>query len=380
MQCSICGAKFNDEARFCSACGAAVHRDADAQGDPIRRALENALPPNMRIVRPLGRGGMGAVYLVRDDFLDREVAVKVLTSHSGSDEEMRERFRREARIAAKLHHPHIVPLHAFGDAEQILYFVMGFVRGETLAERLHRDRTIEPEEARRILAEIADALNYAHAQSVIHRDLKLENILIEDATGSAVLADFGIARVTSGESLTQAGVVVGTPLYMAPEQAVGGTVDHRSDIYSLGVIGYRMLTGRLPIEGETFREIIARHAARRPAPVSAVNPAVAADLSDAVMRCLAKDPEQRYPSAAELRDALRGTAADPTDTEDMRSVGAYALMFLWMPLLALLNCSSWMISIPDGNCSSPLCSSSRRFSRAFSFCASSWSAAVSGPC
>lgn len=313
-----------------------MRRDAAAPRDLLRDALQRALPSHLSIVRPLGRGGMGAVYLARDEFLDRDVAIKTLPAELDTNDALRERFRREARIAAKLHHPNIVPLHTFGEAENILYYVMGYVPGETLAQWLGRDGTIDPDNARRILAEIADALRYANGQTVIHRDLKPENILIEDSTRTAFLADFGIARLTSGGNLTRAGAVLGTPLYMSPEQAIGGEVDHRSDIYSLGVIGYRMLTGRFPVAGETFTEMLAQHAARKPQPVSEVNPAVPPDLNDAIMRCLEKDPQDRWQTAAELRQILVGSLAEAAeDTPEMQSAGVYLLLFSWIALLFL---------------------------------------------
>lgn len=337
MHCESCGATLGDSARFCSACGKPVRREEGAKVDRLAEALQRALPANFSIIRPLGRGGMGAVYLARDEFLDREVAIKTLPAELGSDSTLRERFRREARIAAKLHHPNIVPLYTFGEAEDILYYVMGYVRGEPLSQRIQREATIDPDEARKILGEIADALRYASTQSVVHRDLKPENILLEDSTRTAFLADFGIARMSGGSHMTRAGAVLGTPLYMSPEQAVGGEADHRSDLYSLGVIGYRMLTGRFPVSGETFSEMLAQHAARKPQPLVELNPAVPADLSDAIMRCLEKDPNDRWQSAEELRAALVGTTVDRGEETalDVQGAGFYFLLYLWIAALFL---------------------------------------------
>ena len=334
MNCESCGAPLAEAARFCSACGTAVRRTAPA-GDPLRDELQRALPSNLQIVRPLGRGGMGAVYLARDEYLDREVAIKTLPADLGADDALRDRFRREARIAAKLHHPNIVPLHTFGEGERVLYYVMGFVRGETLSQRLQRDGVLDANDAQRILIEIAAALQHAHAQGVIHRDLKPENILLDDVTGTAVLADFGIARVFSGGGLTRAGAVLGTPLYMAPEQASGSTVDHRADIYALGVIGYRMLTGRLPVEGETLNELLAQHVTRVPAPVTQLNPSVPQDLNDAVMRCLEKHPNARWQSVADFTASLHPQEPGIERAPQMQSVAFHAILCLALALLML---------------------------------------------
>jgi predicted Ser/Thr protein kinase len=277
-----------------------------AEPDPLRAALERALGSQYDIVRLLGRGGMGAVYLGRERALERQVAIKVLPPEAATDAESRERFRREARTAAKLTHPNIVPLHTFGDVEGMLYFVMGYVRGESLAERMRREGKLPEEDVRRILGELADALGYAHRQGVIHRDIKPDNILLEDETGRPMLTDFGVAKArASGTTLTEAGAVVGTPYYMSPEQASGSRdLDGRSDLYSLGVMGYAMLSGRLPFEGESFRDVIVQHVTQEPAPLAALVPDVLPDLSAAVMRCLAKDPAQRWGDAQGLRDAL----------------------------------------------------------------------------
>jgi len=214
----------------------------------VQVALGDALGPNFQVVRLLGRGGMGSVYLARDLVLDRLVAVKVRTLDSASQGETRERFRREARTAARLAHPHIVPLHAFGETERLAYFVMGYVRGESLGARLRREGRLPADEARRILAEIADALDYGHRNGVVHRDVKPDNILIDDESGRSLLADFGVARTEAASTtLTGEGVIIGTPTHLSPEQASGqGPPDGRSDLYALGVTAYQMLSGRLP--------------------------------------------------------------------------------------------------------------------------------------
>ncbi|HET9455070.1 MAG TPA: serine/threonine-protein kinase [Gemmatimonadaceae bacterium] len=276
--------------------------------DPLRQALVSALGAQYDVLRLIGRGGMGAVYLGRERLLDRLVAIKVLPHESAGTEDARERFLREARTAARLTHPNVVPLFSFGEAGTTLFYIMGYVEGESLEQRLRRDQRIPFDEARRILAELASALEHAHGQGIVHRDIKPDNVLLEHGTGRAVLTDFGIARQQmAGHTITHTGVVVGTPLYMSPEQASGERdIDGRSDMYSLGVMGYRMITGRLPFEGGSFQELIAQHMTRAPAPLSVLAPDVPHDLEAAVQRCLEKNPADRWPSATSLKEALGG--------------------------------------------------------------------------
>ena len=219
--------------------------------DPQRAALERALGAQYEIGRLLGRGGMGAVYLAREKALERAVAIKVLPPDLAADAESRERFRREARTAARLTHPNIVPLYTFGEAEGMLYFVMGYVRGESLGDRMRREGRMAEADVRRILAELADALDYAHRQGVIHRDIKPDNVLLDDESGRPMLTDFGVAKArASGATLTEAGAVVGTAHYMSPEQASGARdLDGRSDLYGLGILMFEMLTGAVPHRG-----------------------------------------------------------------------------------------------------------------------------------
>ena len=248
---------------------------------------------------------MGSVYLARERLLERLVAVKVLRSELVHGD-ARERFIREARTAARLTHPFIVPLYSFGQADDTLFYIMGFVEGESLEDRLRGPGRATPEEVRRLLIELADALDYAHGVGVVHRDIKPDNVLIDRATGRAVLTDFGIAKVQAGGTqITRTGIIVGTPLYMSPEQAAGDSqVDGRSDLYSLGVIGYRMLTGRHPYEGDTIQEVFIKQASQPAPPIDTGGGDVPDELAQAVMRCLEREPSRRWPSAAALRDAL----------------------------------------------------------------------------
>jgi predicted Ser/Thr protein kinase len=333
VQCVACQTPLAEQMRFCPICGELVRPGADARGgDPIRRLLERALADRYELLRVLGRGGMGVVYLARERGLERLVAIKVLSPETASTLESRERFRREARTAAKLNHPAILPLYAFGEADDLAYLVMGYVRGESLAELLRQEGRLSPDATRRILAELADALDYAHRHGVVHRDIKPENVLIEDESGRAYLADFGIAKArAAAETLTITGAVVGTPQYMSPEQAAGGTVDGRSDIYSLGVVGYAMLSGRVPFEGRGVREILVRHASQPPPPLETVVPGVPEDLAAAIARCLVKDPEDRWPDGKCLRQALTGQEAAevglPDELREIATFGTWAILW-----------------------------------------------------
>src|ERR671921_842542 len=212
-------------------------------------ALQTALAGEYSLQRELGRGGMGIVYLARDVQLDRDVAIMVLPSHPATPAESRERFLREAPTAAGLSHPHIVPIHRVGEAGGFVFFVMTYVEGETLGERLRTRGPLPPAEAARVLREVAWALAYAHGRGIVHRDVKPDNILLEAGTGRALVTDFGIAHGGSHQDpATEPGKITGTAHFMSPEQAANDLLDGRSDIYSLGVVGYLAASGRLPFE------------------------------------------------------------------------------------------------------------------------------------
>jgi hypothetical protein len=345
MSCASCLSELPPAARYCPQCAAPVGPGEQTTGGD---SLEAALGSRYTVVRLLGRGGMGAVYLGRETALDREVAIKVLPPDRGDGQDV-ERFRREARTAARLMHPNIVPLHGWGDAPSMPYFVMGYVRGEPLSVRMRRG--LAPEAARKILADLADALDYAHRQGVVHRDIKPDNVLIDDESGRPMLADFGVAKATgAGQTLTTAGSVVGTPHYMSPEQAGGkGDVDGRSDIYSLGIMGYAMLAGRLPFEGSNTADILVQHLTKAPPPL---RPLIPPDVSDALVaaieRCLEKDPAARWPDARALRDALVAAGEDGDDVPDeLADVAGWGV---WMAAGALLTAYlflSWLLSGAD---------------------------------
>ncbi|HEU5162279.1 MAG TPA: serine/threonine-protein kinase, partial [Thermoanaerobaculia bacterium] len=303
LECGRCGASLPPAAHFCAQCG----WDVAAAGptteiDPLRDALAGKLRGQYRIVRMLGRGGMGVVYLARDLTLEREVAIKVVKTAEDSPA-LVERFRREARTAAKLSHPNIVPLHAFGEVDGMPYFVMGYVRGESLAEKLRREGKLAEEDGRRVLAEIAGALDHAHRQGIVHRDVKPDNVLLDDESGRALLTDFGVAKRNDAAAAATVAGIVGTPHYMSPEQAAGHSVDARSDIYSLGVLGFAALAGRLPFEGSTATEILSKHLTQAPPPLRSFAPSLAESTVSAIERCLAKDAAARWPDARSLSAA-----------------------------------------------------------------------------
>ena len=307
--CPNCSAILTAEASYCLSCGVRVESAPPrvvSPADGLRDQLARALGAQFEIERLLGRGGMGAVYLAHERLLNRKVAIKVLPPEVASQaSDSRARFMREAQTAAQLTHRHIVPLHSIGEADGTLFFLMGYVEGESLKSVLSREGRLSEERTRRILGELADALAYAHEHGIVHRDLKPDNVMIEQGSGKSVLTDFGIAKYEAAGDLTGTGLIVGTPQYMSPEQASGERhIDGRSDLYSLGVLGYRLLSGRLPFEGSGVRELLVQHISDQPPPLESVAPGVSEDLAFAVMRCLAKNPKDRWPDAAALRDAL----------------------------------------------------------------------------
>ncbi|HEX9704122.1 MAG TPA: protein kinase [Gemmatimonadales bacterium] len=285
--------------------------------DPIATRLSQALGASYTVEGEIGRGGMGVVYNARDERLKRKVAIKVLPPELAFREEIRLRFLREAETAARLSHPHIVPIHSVGEGpDGIVYFVMAYVDGEPLGARLKRRARLGIEEARRIMIEVADALSAAHHFGIIHRDVKPDNILLEGPRGRVVVTDFGIAKAltssTGGAALTATGVAIGTPHFMSPEQAAGEReIDGRSDLYSLGVVGYQMVTGRLPFEAPTVPGILMKQITEIPASVTELRPDCPEELAACVLRCLEKEPESRWPTADALRRALESRSTAP---------------------------------------------------------------------
>ncbi len=260
----------------------------------------------------IGRGGMAVVYAASDVRLQRAVALKVLPPDMAFRSEIRERFVREAQTAARLNHPHIVPIYAVHEQAGLVCFAMSLVHGESLAARIAREPRASFEFVAEVLEQVADALAYAHANGIVHRDIKPDNILLDRESGRAMVTDFGIARVAeSGARLTQAGIAVGTPAFMSPEQATGEReVDGRSDVYSLGVVGYLLLAGRLPFEAATTPAMLVKHVSETPPPIRSVRPDAPPVLVELLEKCLAKRPADRWENALTLRDALRRARRD----------------------------------------------------------------------
>ena len=267
-------------------------------------ALQGALAGEYSLERELGRGGMGVVYLARDVQLDRHVAIKVLLTHLAETDEAKARFLREARTAARLSHPNIVPIHRVGEAAGFVYFVMSYVPGQTLGERLRTSGALPATAAMRILREVSWALAYAHGHGIVHRDVKPDNILIEEGSGRALVTDFGIAHVGAVTLSTDPGKIMGTAQFMSPEQAMSEAVDGRSDLYSLGVVGYLAVSGRLPFEAANVPALLMKQVSETPASVDVIAPGTPAALTSAIHRCLEKDPAKRFADGEELASAL----------------------------------------------------------------------------
>jgi serine/threonine-protein kinase len=288
-------------------------------------SLAAALAGQYDIEREIGRGGMGIVYLARDLKLDRPVAIKTLPAHLAGSPDVRERFLREARTAAHLSHPSIVPIHRADEIGGQVFFVMGYVDGESLAQRIQERGRPPFAETVAQLRDVALALGYAHARGVVHRDIKAENILVERATARAVVTDFGIARLAESKQLTATGQVLGTVHYMSPEQVSGEAIDGRSDVYSLGVVAFLALSGKFPFDSDTPSAILVSHVTR-PAPrLADVAPDVPVAIAAIVDRCLAKNPNDRFETSGALAEALeraRGDAAvaDREHTESARTL------------------------------------------------------------
>jgi eukaryotic-like serine/threonine-protein kinase len=269
--------------------------------------LKSALAGRYRVESELGHGGMALVYLAHDVHHDRKVALKVLHPDLGAALGP-DRFRREIQVLSHLSHPHILPLYDYGEADGLLFYVMPYVEGESLAARLHRELQLPVDEAIRITCQVAAALDYAHRQGFVHRDIKPDNILLED--GQAIVADFGIAHAitpSDEEQLTKTGVTLGTPTYMSPEQAMAERdLDGRSDVYSLGCVLYEMLAGQPPFSGPTAQSILARHTLEHVPRITIVRGTVSRDVEDAIIQAMSKTRADRFRTAQEFADALTG--------------------------------------------------------------------------
>src|SRR5262245_10253445 len=257
------------------------------------------------VLEVIGRGGMGVVFKALDRSLARVIAVKVLAPQWAANGTARQRFVREAKAAAAVAHEHVVSIHAVDEADGLPYLVMEYVPGPSLQERIDRDGPLDPKDLTRIALQTAEGLAAAHAQGLVHRDVKPANILLENGVGRARLTDFGLARAVDDAGCTQQGTIAGTPEYMAPEQARGQVVDHRADLYSLGCVIYAACTGRPPFRAATSLAVIHLATTSTPPPIRAINPDVPAELEVVVMTLLAKDPADRFRTAGEVVEELR---------------------------------------------------------------------------
>jgi serine/threonine-protein kinase len=288
---------------------------ASAADDELRAHVERALAAHYELDCEIGRGGMGIVYRAKDRRLKRQVAIKLLPPELAFRSEIKSRFLREAETAAQLSHPNIVPIYTVDEQEQLVFFVMAYINGDNLAKRLHERGVLTIDETRKILREVADALAYAHERGVVHRDIKPDNILLDVQSGRPMVTDFGIARAMDSEGdsrLTATGMAIGTPAYMSPEQAAGEReIDGRSDLYSLGILGYQMLTGEPPFTASSTPAMLVKHISERPIPVDQRRSDVPPDLARSVMMLLEKEPANRFPTASALVAALDTREAPP---------------------------------------------------------------------
>ncbi len=319
VTCSQCGHPVEAGVRFCAYCGnnvSGVQVDAatrqmapppasatQAMHDTLLQKLRDACVGEYEIMTELGRGGMATVYLGHELQLSRKVAIKVMLPSLLEGEGMIDRFKLEARTAAQLSHPHIIPIYAVRDTDELLFFVMKFVEGRPLDSIVKEIGALPPRMVQSIISKVGDALGYAHRRGVVHRDIKPANLMI-DVEGQPVVTDFGIAKVSEARGLTMTGATVGTPHYMSPEQCTAGKITGASDQYSLGVVTYEMLSGHLPFQGDSIVSLLYKHVHEPPPPFKEQHPEVPADLHDAVMKMLAKDPEDRFPTMEAAVEAI----------------------------------------------------------------------------
>ncbi|MDQ2666923.1 MAG: serine/threonine protein kinase [Gemmatimonadota bacterium] len=319
--------------------------------------VQSALAGEYSLERELGRGGMGIVYLAREVQLDRLVAIKVLPPHLSVNEELRHRFLRESQTAARLSHPNIVPVFRVGDVGGLVYFAMAYVEGETLTHRVTTKGPLVPHEGARILREAAWALAYAHARHIVHRDVKPDNILIEHGSGRAMLTDFGIAHVDASSARTDDGLVLGTSQYMSPEQAAGEPVDGRSDLYSLGIVAHFLLAGRVPFDAPSAAALLAKHLTEPAPPLASLVPGLPRQIGDAIDRCLAKNPADRFATGEALAEALTAATEPPrempapirvwiTKGEKSSGAGLFLIVYLSLGIVPFMGMNLWLGLIP----------------------------------
>ena len=304
MNCSLCGRENRDTARFCDGCGGSLDATiVKPAGDPELDAIRAAFDERYLVESLLGRGGMGSVYKAKERTLERYVALKIIPQSRNSDTQFVERFRREARLAARLRHPRIVSIHEVGSLGGYHYFSMDFIEGGTLRSVVQRRHVLPSEDAISIVAEICRAVAHAHDKGIIHRDLKPENVMI-DSEGDVFVMDFGLARAIEEPGITQTGSIMGSPFYMSPEQLAGEKLDERSDIYSLGLILYYCLTGEDLFAAESITGVIAKHATTRVGDVLHAHELAPPHLRDVLQSMLEDDRNNRARTIREILERL----------------------------------------------------------------------------
>lgn len=311
MFCPECGTWNRAVAGACVRCAAALPdvRSRPDAPDALITALRQATGNRYRVIRRLGSGGMADVYLAEQETLGRPLVLKVMHAHLARDPEMRERFRREAEAASRLLHPLICVPFDFGEVGEMVYLIMPYLAGGGLAELLVKERTVAPERMAEVASQVATALDYAHRHGVVHRDVKPDNVLF-DEDGNAFITDFGIATAQFHARLTASGRAMGTPHYMAPEQAMGKTLDGRADLYAVGVMMYECLVGFPPFDAADAFAVGYKQVHEAPVPLVEVNSGIPGTLAAIVMRCLEKSPDDRFQCGADLAAALEAWRHD----------------------------------------------------------------------
>src|SRR6058998_2793799 len=308
VECIHCHTPLPENSRYCFACGADVSGGDAAPStssvDVLRERLQRLIEGQYQIERLLGKGGMAAVFLAHDLTLEREVAIKVLPPDVAQDDQLVRRFQQEAKTAAKLDHPNIIPIYRVESEGGLNYFVMKYISGSSLEDVLEKHQPLSVPDIQRILWEAACALGHAHQRGVVHRDVKPANIMF-DHDGRVMLTDFGISKaLQAATGLTATGMIIGTPHYMAPEQAKGHVVDGRADQYSLGVVGYRMITAELPFSGDSVHTILYKHIFEEIPSARAKRTDAPEFLTRAISRALSKEPDQRFPTMEDFATAV----------------------------------------------------------------------------
>jgi hypothetical protein len=312
--CYRCATPIPNDSRFCLSCGTDVsgatsgERTQPVEVDAeLQTKLQEDLGGDFAIERQIGRGGMAAVFLAQETHLERRVAIKVLPPELTYGSGMIERFKREAKVAATLDHPHIIPIHRVSTGGKIFWYAMKYLEGASLADIIERDAPLPLAKIADVLQQVAEALDYAHERGVIHRDVKPANVMI-DSRGWATVTDFGIAKAASQTSMTGSGSMIGTPYYMSPEQCSGKKITGASDQYSLGVMAFQMLSGHLPFTGETVIEIVKKHCTDPVPPIGVLRPGISPAIVAVVERALAKAPEERFATAGDFAAAFADAA------------------------------------------------------------------------